>query len=105
MPLGVALHGARVSGRTALKRAQSALAAHRATDSEQGSTAFEEPEPAESVSGLRVSRDVGAARWVQRPRAVRTRRGTSRRGNRWPIAFTVESSKSFASATDVLDNL
>jgi len=33
------------------------LAAHTASESEQGSSAFEEPEPAESVSGLLVSRD------------------------------------------------
>ncbi|MFG1930010.1 AAA family ATPase [Mycobacterium sp. NPDC048908] len=61
MPLGVelgdALRGARVSGRTALERAQSALAAHGGSDSERGSSAFEEPEPAESISGLLVSRD------------------------------------------------
>ena len=57
MPLGVELRGARVSGRTALERAQSALAAHGGTDAEEGSSAFEEPEPAESVSGLLVSRD------------------------------------------------
>jgi ATP-dependent DNA helicase PIF1 len=57
MPLGVELRGARVSGRTALERAQSALAAHGGSDSEEGSSAFEEPEPAESVSGLLVSRD------------------------------------------------
>jgi len=56
MPLGVELRG-RVSGRTALERAQSALAAHSASDSEQGSSAFDEPEPAESISGLLVSRD------------------------------------------------
>jgi ATP-dependent DNA helicase PIF1 len=57
MPLGVELRGARVSGRTALERARSALAAHGGTDAEEGSSAFEEPEPAESVSGLLVSRD------------------------------------------------
>jgi hypothetical protein len=57
MPLGVELRGARVSGRTALERAQSALAAHGGSDSEEGSSAFVEPEPAESVSGLLVSRD------------------------------------------------
>ena len=57
MPLGVELRGARVSGRTALERAQSALAAHGGSDSEEGSSAFEEPEPAESISGLLVSRD------------------------------------------------
>jgi hypothetical protein len=57
MPLGVELRGARISGRTALERAQSALAAHAGSDSEEGSSAFEEPEPAESISGLLVSRD------------------------------------------------
>ncbi|PEG40951.1 AAA family ATPase [Mycolicibacterium agri] len=57
MPLGVELRGKRVSGRTALERAQSALATHRGADSEEGSSAFEEPEPAESLSGLLVSRD------------------------------------------------
>ena len=57
MPLGVELRAARVSGRTALARAQSALAAHAGSDSQEGSSAFEEPEPAESVSGLLVSRD------------------------------------------------
>lgn len=57
MPLGIELRKARVSGRTALERARSALAAHAQADVEAGSTAFEEPEPAESVSGLLVSRD------------------------------------------------
>ena len=57
MPLGVELRGARVSGGTALERAQSVLAAHGGSDSEEGSSAFEEPEPAESISGLLVSRD------------------------------------------------
>ncbi len=57
MPLGVELRGARVSGRTALERAQSALRAHDRADREDGSSAFEEPEPAESLSGLLVSRD------------------------------------------------
>jgi ATP-dependent DNA helicase PIF1 len=57
MPLGVELRGVRVSGRTALEQAQSALAAHSGSDSEGGSSAFEEPEPAESISGLLVSRD------------------------------------------------
>ena len=33
------------------------LAAHSESDSEEGSSAFEEPEPAESISGLLVSRD------------------------------------------------
>ena len=61
MPLGVELRGVRVSGRTALERAQSALAAHSESDSEEGSSAFEEPEPAESISGLLVSRDPAVA--------------------------------------------
>ncbi|MEO3761027.1 AAA family ATPase [Mycobacterium sp. B14F4] len=57
MPLGIELRGARVAGRTALERARSALAAHASADTEHGSSAFEEPEAAESVSGLLVSRD------------------------------------------------
>jgi hypothetical protein len=57
MPLGVELRGARASGRTALERAQSALTTHGGSESEEGSSAFEEPEPAESISGLLVSRD------------------------------------------------
>ena len=57
MPLGVELRGARVAGRTALERAQSVLRSHEQADKEDGSSAFEEPEPAESVSGLLVSRD------------------------------------------------
>ena len=62
MPLGVELgRAARVSGRTALERAQSALEAHGGLDSEDGSSAFEEPEPAESISGLLVSRDHSVA--------------------------------------------
>ena len=60
MPLGVELRGARESGRTALERAHSALEAHGGSDSEEGSSAFEEPEPAESTSGLLVSRDHAA---------------------------------------------
>jgi hypothetical protein len=60
MPLGVELRGVRVTGRTALERAQSALTAHDGADSEPGSSPFEEPEPAESVSGLLVSRDHSA---------------------------------------------
>jgi ATP-dependent DNA helicase PIF1 len=57
MPLGVELRGARVAGRTALERARSALEAFGAADAEEGSSPFEEPEPAESISGLLVSRD------------------------------------------------
>ena len=61
MPLGVELRGTPVSGRTALEQAQSALEAHGESDSEDGSSAFEEPEPAESISGLLVSRDHSVA--------------------------------------------
>ncbi|KUH81425.1 MULTISPECIES: AAA family ATPase [unclassified Mycobacterium] len=57
MPLGVELRRARVTGRTALERAQSALTALASAEIEEGSSAFEEPEPEESVSGLLVSRD------------------------------------------------
>ncbi len=57
MPLGVELRKARISGRTALEQASSALKAHASADVEAGSTAFEEPEPGESASGLLVSRD------------------------------------------------
>jgi ATP-dependent DNA helicase PIF1 len=60
MPLGVELRGARVSGRTALERAQSALKAHGRSDSEEASSPFEEPEPAESIPGLLVTRDHSA---------------------------------------------
>ena len=60
MPLGVELRGVRASGRTALERAQSALHAHHDTDTETGASAFDEPEPAESLSGLLVSRDHSA---------------------------------------------
>ena len=58
MPLGVELRSVRVTGTTALERALSALRAHGGADTEEGSSAFEEPEPADSVSGLLVSRDV-----------------------------------------------
>ena len=61
MPLGVELRGARVSGRTALEKAQSALETHGGSDSEDRSSAFEEPEPTESISGLLVSRDHSVA--------------------------------------------
>ena len=57
MPLGVEVRGVRVSGGTALERA--ALEAHAGPDSEEGSSAFDEPEPAESMSGLLVSRIIG----------------------------------------------
>lgn len=57
MPLGVELRHAPRTGRTALERAQSALQALDDSDVEQGATPFEEPEAAESVSGLLVTRD------------------------------------------------
>nr|PZN23641.1 MAG: AAA family ATPase [Mycolicibacterium hassiacum] len=57
MPLGVDVPSAKVSGRTALQRARSALAALESADTESGASTFSEPEPAESVSGLLVSRD------------------------------------------------
>ena len=60
MPLGVELRGTRVSGRTALERARSALDAFRATDAPAGSSAFDEPESAETA-GFLVSRDPSAA--------------------------------------------
>ena len=57
MPLGVELRGTRVTGRTALERAQSQLRAHDRAEAESGSSAFDEPEPAEALSGLLVTRD------------------------------------------------
>ena len=59
MPLGVELPRTRTTGDTALQRARSALAAHRRADAEQGSSAFDDPEPTESMSGLLISRDHG----------------------------------------------
>lgn len=56
MPLGVELRGTRIQGRTALERARSALDAHRVTEAEAGSSAFDEPEAVEAA-GLLVSRD------------------------------------------------
>jgi ATP-dependent DNA helicase PIF1 len=57
MPLGLELSG-RAAARTALERAQAALEAHARSSVDDGSaSAFDEPEPAESVSGLLVSRD------------------------------------------------
>lgn len=56
MPLGVELHGARLRGATALERARAALDAHRDSESEDGSSAFDDPESIE-MSGLLVSRD------------------------------------------------
>jgi hypothetical protein len=57
MPLGVELGRVHVTGHTALELAQSTLKAHASAQVQGGSTAFEEPEPAETVSGLLVSRD------------------------------------------------
>jgi len=57
MPLGVELGRVAVRGRTALELAQSALNAHTSVQTQGGSSAFEEPEPVEVVSGLLVSRD------------------------------------------------
>ncbi|MDO3634417.1 AAA family ATPase [Mycolicibacterium arseniciresistens] len=59
MPLGVELRGTRISGRTALERARSALNAHNGMPAEDGSSPFEEPDAVES-SGLLVSRDLHA---------------------------------------------
>lgn len=56
MPLGVELRRTRISGRTALERARSALAAHGGMPAEDGSSPFEEPDSVET-SGLLVSRD------------------------------------------------
>lgn len=56
MPLGVELRGTRIRGATALERARAALDAHRDNDSEDGSSAFDDPDSAE-MSGLLVSRD------------------------------------------------
>ncbi|BCI51639.1 hypothetical protein NIIDNTM18_09170 [Mycolicibacterium litorale] len=56
MPLGVELGRARISGRTALERAHSTLAAHTGAHTEGGSSPFEEPDSVES-SGLLISRD------------------------------------------------
>jgi hypothetical protein len=56
MPLGVELRGARISGRTALERARSALNAHGGMPAEDGSSPFDEPDAVET-SGLLVSRD------------------------------------------------
>ncbi|MDA2891973.1 AAA family ATPase [Mycolicibacterium sp. BiH015] len=56
MPLGVELRGTRIRGATALERARAALDAHRASESEDGSSAFDDPESVE-MSGLLVSRD------------------------------------------------
>lgn len=57
MPFGVELGRVPVTGRTAMERAQSALKAHASTQTQGGSSAFEEPEEADLVAGLLVSRD------------------------------------------------
>ena len=57
MPLGIELGRVPVTGRTALEQAQSTLKAHAAAETQGGSSAFEESEAAEMVSGLLVSRD------------------------------------------------
>lgn len=59
MPLGVELRGTRVTGRTALERAQAAIQAHRNTAATDGATAFDDPDAVESA-GLLVSRDASA---------------------------------------------
>jgi hypothetical protein len=57
MPLGLEVSGASRAA-TALERARAALDAHARSDVDgSGASAFEEPEPAESVSGLLISRD------------------------------------------------
>ena len=57
LPLGVEVRGAVGTAPTALERALAALGAHAGSDVDSGASAFDEPEPAESVSGLLVSRD------------------------------------------------
>ncbi len=57
MPLGVELRGVRTPGHTALERARAALDAHVPAEMAVGASAFEEPEPAEALSGLLMSRD------------------------------------------------
>ena len=57
LPLGVEVSGAFDAAPTALERARTALQAHARSDVAGGASAFEEPEPAESVSGLLLSRD------------------------------------------------
>ena len=57
LPLGVEVSGAFDAAPTALERARTALQAHARSDVDGGASAFDEPEPAESVSGLLVSRD------------------------------------------------
>jgi ATP-dependent DNA helicase PIF1 len=58
MPLGVNVPGAADVAPTALGRARAALEAHGRSDVDhRGASPFDEPEPAESVSGLLVTRD------------------------------------------------
>jgi ATP-dependent DNA helicase PIF1 len=58
MPLGIEVSGASAAAPTAMERARAALEAHARSDVDDGgSSAFDEPEPAESLSGLLVSRD------------------------------------------------
>ena len=58
MPLGLEVSGPSSAAPTALARARSALQAHARSGVDDGAaSAFDEPEPAESVSGLLVSRD------------------------------------------------
>jgi ATP-dependent DNA helicase PIF1 len=58
MPLGLQVSGASGAAPTALERARAALEAHaRSGVDDDGASAFDEPEPSESVSGLLVSRD------------------------------------------------
>ena len=119
MPLGVDLRGARLSGRTALERARSALQTHRAADTEDGSSAFEEPDSVVArvgascqpgpfrgdARGRSSSGAVGAAAdpsWdvgavvlgaAAGARAVRARHGTRRRGSRWPDQLRVAAAR------------
>jgi ATP-dependent DNA helicase PIF1 len=58
MPLGINVSGASGPAPTALEGARAALEAHaRSSVDDGGASAFDEPEPSESVSGLLVSRD------------------------------------------------
>jgi ATP-dependent DNA helicase PIF1 len=58
MPLGLNVSGSSDAPPSALERARVALEAHAGSDVDDGgASAFDEPEPSESVSGLLVSRD------------------------------------------------
>jgi hypothetical protein len=57
MPLGLEASRAAGSAPTALGQARAALDAHARSGVDDGASAFDEPEPSESVSGLLVSRD------------------------------------------------